>query len=106
MVDVYVLRPVAGGWEALCLRRAPADRSPGTWETVHGHILEGETPVAAAVRELAEETGLAGTLGLLALIGIFAARGMVTAMRAPDQFRRILAAGLPPYLAERLALGA
>ena len=59
VVDVYVLRPVAGGWDALCLRRSPHERSAGTWETVHGHILEGESPVAAAVRELAEETGLA-----------------------------------------------
>jgi len=58
-VDVYVLRPAAGGWEALCLRRAADERSAGTWETVHGHIQEGEAPVAAAVRELAEETGLA-----------------------------------------------
>lgn len=56
---MYVLRPAAGGWEALCLRRAPGDRSPGTWESVHGHIEEGETPVAAAARELHEETGLA-----------------------------------------------
>jgi dihydroneopterin triphosphate diphosphatase len=59
VVDVYVLRPVAGGWDALCLRRSPQERSAGTWETVHGHILDGESPVAAAVRELAEETGLA-----------------------------------------------
>jgi dihydroneopterin triphosphate diphosphatase len=58
-VDVYVLRPAAGGWEALLLRRAPGDRSPGTWETVHGHIEDGERPVDAAVRELREETGLA-----------------------------------------------
>jgi dihydroneopterin triphosphate diphosphatase len=55
---VYVLRPAGGGWDALCLRRAPHERSAGTWETVHGHIDEGEVPVAAAVRELAEETGL------------------------------------------------
>ncbi len=56
---MYVLRPAAGGWEVLCLRRAPGDRSPGTWESVHGHIEAGEAPVAAAERELREETGLA-----------------------------------------------
>jgi len=47
---------------------------------------------------IAEETGLVGTLGLLALIGFFAARGLRTAMRAPDSFRRILAAGLTAYI--------
>jgi dATP pyrophosphohydrolase len=59
IVDVYVLRPAAGTWQALCLRRAPGERSAGTWETVHGHIEDGERPVDAAVRELREETGLA-----------------------------------------------
>ena len=57
MVDVYVLRQVVGGLEALILRRGPAGRSPGSWECVHGHIDDGEIPVQAALRELAEETG-------------------------------------------------
>jgi cell division protein FtsW (lipid II flippase) len=47
---------------------------------------------------IAEETGLVGTLGLLALIGFFVARGLRTALRAPDSFRRILAAGLSAYI--------
>lgn len=73
VVDVYVLRfgpeaepamagpgrpKASGGPEVLVLRRAPGLRSPGTWESVHGHVTEGETPVAAALRELKEETGL------------------------------------------------
>jgi dATP pyrophosphohydrolase len=57
-VDVYVLRHATDGWEALCLRRAPLVRSAGSWETVHGHIEPGESPAAAAERELLEETGL------------------------------------------------
>jgi cell division protein FtsW (lipid II flippase) len=47
---------------------------------------------------IAEETGLVGSLGLLALIGFFVARGIHTAMRAPDGFRRLLAAGLATYI--------
>lgn len=59
IVDVYVLRPAGAGLEVLCLRRAAGQRCAGTWETVHGHVADGEHPVDAAVRELREETGLA-----------------------------------------------
>ena len=58
LVDVYVLRPGGSGLECLVLRRAPAGRCPGSWETVHGHIEDGERPADAAQRELEEETGL------------------------------------------------
>lgn len=61
----------------------------------------GLVPVAISdfvFTAIAEETGLVGTLGLLALIGFFVARGVRTAMRAPDNFRRILAAGLTAYV--------
>ena len=59
-IDAYVLRPSGAGRgiEVLVLRRGPNGRSPGTWETVHGHIEPGETPIEAARREVREETGL------------------------------------------------
>lgn len=57
IVDVYVLRRAGAGVQVLCLRRAEGQRCAGTWETVHGHIAEGEHPVDAALRELREETG-------------------------------------------------
>jgi 8-oxo-dGTP pyrophosphatase MutT (NUDIX family) len=58
LVDVYVVRRGAAGLEVLVLRRSASVRCPGSWEAVHGHIEPGETPVAAALRELEEETGL------------------------------------------------
>jgi len=61
----------------------------------------GLVPVAISdfiFSAIAEETGLAGTLGLFALLGIFAARGLTIALRAPDRFRRLLAAGLTAYI--------
>jgi dihydroneopterin triphosphate diphosphatase len=59
LVDVYVLRREGGELRCLVLRRAAGGRCPGSWETVHGHIEEGERPWEAATREMEEETGLA-----------------------------------------------
>lgn len=47
---------------------------------------------------IAEETGLAGTLGLIATIWLILARGLIVALRASDSFRRYLAAGIVAYL--------
>jgi dihydroneopterin triphosphate diphosphatase len=58
VVDVYVIRPYRAAWRVLTLQRAFDTRCPGAWESVHGKIEANETPEAAAVRELAEETGL------------------------------------------------
>lgn len=57
-VDVFVIAREGEAWRALVLQRSHDTRCPGSWETVHGHIEPGEEPEQAALRELAEETGL------------------------------------------------
>jgi len=58
-VDTYAVRGAGERLEVLALRRGGHGRCPGSWETVHGTIESGETPVQASLRELHEETGLA-----------------------------------------------
>ena len=47
---------------------------------------------------IAEETGLIGTVGLSTLFGLILSRGLRTAIRAPNLFRRLFAAGLSAYI--------
>jgi len=61
----------------------------------------GLVPVAISdfiFTAIGEETGLAGTLGLIGLLSLILARGLSAAYRAPDQFRRLLAGGIVAYL--------
>lgn len=46
---------------------------------------------------IAEESGLIGALGLLAIYGVILTRGFRISLRAPDLFRRFLAAGISTY---------
>jgi 8-oxo-dGTP pyrophosphatase MutT (NUDIX family) len=57
-VDVYLVRFVPAGLETLLMRRAAGARCAGAWEVVHGRIEPDERPEEAAMREVAEETGL------------------------------------------------
>ena len=60
----------------------------------------GLIPVAVSdfiYAAIAEETGLFGTVGLLALFAIIVIRGFRISLRAPDIFRRLLAAGIAAY---------
>ena len=53
---------------------------------------------------LAEETGMAGALGLLALLGVLLYRGVLAALRSRTPFHRLLAAGLTAFLAGQSVL--
>ncbi|MBV6520615.1 MAG: hypothetical protein MNPFHGCM_00733 [Gemmatimonadaceae bacterium] len=57
-IDVYLLNLHDDPWDVLVLRRAAGVRCAGAWEAVHGRIEPGETPPEAAIREIAEETGM------------------------------------------------
>jgi len=63
MVTVFVVRPGLGGGshEFLQLRRVANDYMGGTYQTIRGRVEGGETAVAAALREMHEETGLRPT---------------------------------------------
>jgi cell division protein FtsW (lipid II flippase) len=72
----------------------------GTFGTGLGLGSPGLVPVAISdfiYAAIGEEAGLLGTLGLLALIALIIARGLRIALRAPDLFRRTLAAGIVTY---------
>lgn len=58
LIDALVLRGAGSTLEVLLLQRGPHGRCPGSWEVVHGHVEDGETPADAALREVREETGL------------------------------------------------
>ena len=60
MVACYVVRrdESGSGHEFLLLRRSPGEFMGGAWAVVRGTREAGETAVAAALRELREETGL------------------------------------------------
>lgn len=48
---------------------------------------------------ITEETGLLGALALIGILAVLVERGIITALKAPSTFHRLLAAGLTAYLA-------
>ena len=55
-----LVRRLRGNWMIAAIR--PAGRPEGLWALPKGNIHEGEDPAAAAIREVAEETGAQGEL--------------------------------------------
>lgn len=56
-ISAYIIHEIESPAEYLLIRRA-GKYLPGTWQMISGSILEGETSVKAAYREIVEETGL------------------------------------------------
>ena len=57
-VIVFVVRPAASGHEVLLGFRAEGRYMGGTWQLITGSIEPNESAWQAALREVAEETGL------------------------------------------------
>jgi dATP pyrophosphohydrolase len=58
MIELHVFHSGKIGLEFLLLKRSDKDIYHGLWQMISGHIVENETAVAAALRELKEETNL------------------------------------------------
>ena len=69
--------------------RGPGLGNPGLVPVPHSDFI---------FAAIAEETGLVGGLGLLALLALLSGRGLQIALHAPDPFRRLLAGGLTAYI--------
>jgi len=67
------------GDRILCCRLDATEPSPGAWTLPGGGVDFGEDPAVAVLRELEEETGLAGRVE-----GIAAVRSRVYPGRLPD----------------------
>jgi cell division protein FtsW (lipid II flippase) len=71
------------------LGRGPGMGSPGLVPVAHSDFI---------FSSIAEETGLFGTVAMLALYAILIQRGVRAALQATNRFRRLLAIGLTAYL--------
>jgi len=71
-----------------------AGRGPGMGSPTLVPVSHSDFIFSAIV----EEGGLVGGLGIIALLMLLAASGIRITLRAPDNFRRYLAAGLTAYL--------
>jgi dATP pyrophosphohydrolase len=59
-VSVFPVRSIDSGWDYLMLRRVPRPTAglAAFWQGITGGVEEGEDLLEAAMRELAEETGI------------------------------------------------
>lgn len=87
--------PVGGSYQIIQSLQAIA--AGGVIGTGPGLGSPGLVPVSHSdfiYAAISEETGLLGSFGILILIGLFANRAFVIAIRAPNLYQRFLASGL------------
>jgi cell division protein FtsW (lipid II flippase) len=77
------------------LGRGPGLGSPGLVPVAHSDFI---------FSAIAEETGLAGSMALMAVYGVLVGRGFLAALRSRKLFHRLLAGGLSAYLGIQAAL--
>ncbi|MFN2119966.1 MAG: FtsW/RodA/SpoVE family cell cycle protein [Anaerolineales bacterium] len=77
------------------LGRGPGLGSPGLVPVAHSDFI---------FSAIAEETGLAGSIALLAVYALLLGRGFLAALRAEKLYHRLLAGGLSAYLGIQAAL--
>jgi dATP pyrophosphohydrolase len=58
MTETHVYKIVKNKTKFLVLKRSESESYPGLWQMVTGSVMQGETAVDAAIRELKEETNL------------------------------------------------
>ena len=75
--------------------RGPGLGNPGIVPISHSDFI---------FTSISEEMGLIGGIGMIALIALFAHRGLKAALRTSDLFQRLLAVGLTAYLAGQTIL--
>jgi cell division protein FtsW (lipid II flippase) len=75
--------------------RGPGLGNPGLVPVAHSDFI---------FTAILEESGLLGAIGLIALFTLLVASGLRVALRAPDMYRRYLAAGLTTYLVGQMVL--
>ncbi|HYK95340.1 MAG TPA: NUDIX domain-containing protein [Candidatus Dormibacteraeota bacterium] len=61
LVACWIYRVAGERLEILLIRRAAGRMYPGLWQCVTGRLEPGESIIAGALREVAEETGLLAT---------------------------------------------
>lgn len=69
--------------------RGPGIGNPGLVPVAHSDFI---------FATIAEELGMAGSLALLAIFALLIVRGILAALRAQDEYRRLLALGASSYL--------